>query len=772
MNAVANTPELCARAIRILVLEDHIADAELCLAELFRAGLECDAQCVQTRREFLHALDACRDYDLVLADYSLPDWTGTDALAEMRRRGLDIPLIIVTGTLGDEEAVELVKKGASDYVLKDRLQRLPIATTRALAEERERREKIAAWKAVERSAREYRTLFEAANVGILVFDPASEVILEANPEACRMYHVGHDHLVGRSLKEFTKNVARGEQQLVELLREGECDNFESIHVAADGTEINVLISSRVIEYRGARAILSINRDITQRIAAEERYRKLFQDASDVIFRDDLAGNIELLNPAAERVTGYTSREMAGRNILDFVAPEYVPILAGFMQRPSSSSRLDEEIDFIFRDGRRVRLEVSAHYVMDKGHPVGIEGIARDVTERRRLQDELKQAQKMEAIGQLAGGIAHDFNNLLTVIGGYAELALSNVDESHPAHRALMKIQEAERRAADVTARLLAFSRRQMTRPEPLNLNDVVSGMQQMLRPIIPEDINVSLRLASSSGLVFADRGQVEQILMNLVVNARDAMPRGGQLEIATEALDVTLPDAVNHAGVPAGAYVMLSVADTGTGMDEKTLGHIFEPFFTTKEKGKGTGLGLPMVYGVVHQHKAHIRVTSEPGKGTQFRIYFPQHHVQSPQKVEVAAVPARAPASVRSATILLAEDEPMLRPLFASALRNAGYLVLEAENGEDAARISREYASEIDMLVTDVVMPRMDGRELADKLLASRPRIRVVFLSGYTDDDVIRHGVDNSEITFLKKPFATADLLRTVGGLLATSGIQ
>ena len=391
-----------------------------------------------------------------------------------------------------------------------------------------------------------------------------------------------------------------------------------------------------------------------------------------------------------------------------------------------------------------------------------QAMLREMAERRQLQEQLQQAQKMEAIGQLAGGVAHDFNNLLTVIIGYSEFVLGGMKSEEPARVMIHEIKRAGERAESLTRQLLAFSRREVVQPRVLDLNVVLTDMQKMLRRMIGEDIDLTIALGSSLGQVKIDPGQIDQVVMNLAVNARDAMPRGGKLTIETRNVDLDGAHLRRHADAKPGRYVALTVTDTGCGMDPATQTRIFEPFFTTKEVGKGTGLGLATVYGIVQQAEGHIEVCSEVGRGTAFKIYLPI----------VAAAPEPHLAThlrtvvLGNETVLLAEDEPHVRDLIMRVLREHGYTVLAASAGAEALRTAADYPGPIDLLLTDVVMPGVGGRELAERLTPARPAMRTLYLSGYTDDAVVRHGVLQAEANFLQKPFTPASLTSKVREVL------
>ena len=374
---------------------------------------------------------------------------------------------------------------------------------------------------------------------------------------------------------------------------------------------------------------------------------------------------------------------------------------------------------------------------------------------RRSEQQLRQAQKMEVVGKLAGGIAHDFNNLLTVITGYSEILLSNMSEADPIRRELNAIKQAGEKAGALTRQLLAFSRRQMLQPKVIDLNAVVNNLGQMLRRLVGEDIDLVAVLDKKLWRLKADPGQIEQVLMNLVVNARDAMPKGGKLTIETANVELDENYARQHVTVKSGQYVMLAVSDTGCGMDAETQSHLFEPFFTTKEHGKGTGLGLSTVYGIIKQSGGTVWVYSEPGQGATFKIYLPRLE-EDGEMIESSAI--LTPKRRGSETVLLVEDEEIVRTLVRTILTDNSYIVLEAQNGREAIRICEEFTGQIHILMTDIVMPEMSGRELAERLAISRPHVKVLYTSGYTDDAVVRHGVLAADTAFLQKPF-TPDVL-------------
>jgi signal transduction histidine kinase len=411
-----------------------------------------------------------------------------------------------------------------------------------------------------------------------------------------------------------------------------------------------------------------------------------------------------------------------------------------------------------KDGAVITVEVSARAL-----PAGnLLATLRDVTDRKRLEEQLRQAQKMEAVGRLAGGVAHDFNNVLTAIFGYADLLTEEFPAGSPARQDLEEIRKAATRASALTRQLLAFSRQQVLAPVVLSVNDLVEDVDKMLRRLLGEDVDLRVTLARDAGNVRTDPGQLQQVIMNLVVNARDAMPTGGKLLIETADTELTEQYAELHQPVIPGRYVMVAVSDTGVGMDAQTKARIFEPFFTTKEKSKGTGLGLSTVYGIVKQSGGYIWVYSEPGHGTTFKVYLPR--VDAP--VDPQAPPREVGTITGTETILLAEDDEMLRPLSKGLLEKLGYTVLESENASQALGLADAHVGPIHLLIADVVMPGASGRELARRLADSRPDTKVLYVSGYTDDAIVHHGMLEPGLNFLQKPFTPAALASKVREVL------
>jgi PAS domain S-box-containing protein len=542
----------------------------------------------------------------------------------------------------------------------------------------------------------------------------------------------------------------------------------------DGTWLWLESTSSVIQNaRGEpEKLIIVNRDISERKKTEEAlrqseagFRSVVQDAPYGIYRASSTGQILQVNPALEKMLGYELQDELLKSELVtgiFLHDGEYERLTELLIRTNEIK--DVETEWKRRDGTPITVRCSGRRINDEGGmPAYFEVFAEDVTEKRVLEKQLRMAQKMEAIGRLSGGIAHDFNNLLGVIIGYSRVLKKELGGNSALCEHAVEIEKAGQRAASLTKQLLAFSRQQVLTPAVLNLNTLVSDMEGMLPRLLGEDIAVSLALHSELGSVKADQSQIEQVIMNLAVNARDAMPQGGKLKIQTANVELDQVYARDHPGSKAGNYVLLAVTDTGTGMNAETLAHIFEPFYTTKERGKGTGLGLATVYGIVKQSNGYIVVDSAPGKGTTFQIYLPQH-IGKPATEEREVDSGEKLRG--SESILLVEDSEPLRKLAQTFLESAGFRVMSAEHGEDALQVASRHGKTFDLLLTDVVMPGMNGRVLAEHLLPRQPGMRVLYMSGYTDSFIAGHGVLEPGTHLLHKPFTDEVLIRKVREVL------
>ncbi|HKQ68357.1 MAG TPA: response regulator [Polyangiaceae bacterium] len=640
------------KPLRVLLVEDSEDDAVLLQRELDRGGFDVTIERVQTAEAMNAALDKST-WDVVLSDFVMPRFTGPEAFKVLEARGIDVPFIIVSGTVGEDAAVMAMRVGANDYFLKGNLTRLVPAIEREVRESLGRQARRRAEEALRHSEERYRALFEGSPLPKWIFD--------------------------RETLEF----------------------------------------------------LTVNQ------AAYEHY-------------------------------GYCRDEFAALTLADIHHPEELPAFLASLDEPQ------KETDLVTwrhqkKDGSTITVELKTH-PFEMNQKRGELVIVNDITRRkraedglRRMQEQLRQAQKLDAIGSLAGGVAHDFNNILSVILSYTSLILEGLKPGDPLSTDLEEVKRAGERGAELTRQLLAFSRQQILQPRIVDLNQVVLGMERMLRRVLGEDVELSILPMHRLGKVRADPGRIEQIVMNLVVNARDSMPKGGKVSIETNNAVLDEAYVAEHHGVAAGRYVMLAVTDTGSGMDMATRDRVFEPFFTTKEKGSGTGLGLSTVFGIVKQSDGHIWVYSEPGKGTTFKIYFPE--ADGAQAISPSSPPA--PATIYGTeTILLVEDEEQVRGIMKTILRRLGYNVIEAQNGGEAFLICEKYTAKIHLLVTDVIMPRMSGRELADRLAPLRPEMKVLYVSGYTQTSVVHHGVLDSGVAFAQKPITPDGLGRRVREVL------
>ena len=621
------------------------------------------------------------------------------------------------------------------------------------------------------SEEKYRNLINTANDAILVIDAETRRVLEANSTACEMLKLP-EGLVGMSESQLYPPGSASSQILTPekgIARGRELDVLRS-----DGTSVPVEVSASATDWGGRPAVLGIFRDIRDRREAaavlrrsEERFGYLIQNLSDVITVVAVDGTMLYHSPSIERVAGYRSSELLGRSLLEFIHSEDVAAVRVALERVTLKvgSAAPPEFRFRHKDGSWVWFESVGNNLLNDVAVGGIVVTSRDVTGRRGLEEQVRQAQKMEAVGRLAGGIAHDFNNLLMVIRGYAEIVLHQTGEGS-LRTNVETIVRATESAANLTRQLLSFSRKHVFSPQTLEVNALVNQMSEMLRGLLGEEMEFIVNLDANAGWLNADPGQIEQVVMNLVVNARDAMPRGGKLTLETAHLDARAVRALRSA-VPPADYVMLAVSDTGVGMDAKTQSQIFEPFFTTKSKEEGTGLGLSVVYNIVRSCGGHVRVSSSPGHGSTFHIFFPRAEAPQPPPPAPVEVPAETSRTGKE-TILVAEDQPDLRWMVCQYLQELGYSVLEAKDGKDAVALAEQYNGTIDLLLTDVVMPDLRGPQVAHKLSPSRPEMKVIFMSGYTEGGFGDEEGMGPEPVLLQKPFQLSVLARMIREVIET----
>jgi PAS domain S-box-containing protein len=616
----------------------------------------------------------------------------------------------------------------------------------------------------------YRSLVEVSPEAIAVFsrgvlayiNPTGVEIFRA-PDAQSLQGRGWKDLLQKNLWDaIDRNMSRGGRlDVPSELHEGK------IHTL-DGCVRDVEVAEAAVTYDGQEAIQIVFSDITERKLAEQAQVFLttaVEQAVEAIVITGTDGLIQYVNPGFERMTGYSRDEAVGRNPCFLKSGEHDEAYYREMWKTLSAGQVWKgRLVDLCRDGTLCRTDVAISPVRDKsGQTISYVAVSRDVSQEVELEEQLRQVQKMEAIGQLAGGVAHDFNNLLTVITCYAEIVKENLEQDDQPVEDIEEVVKAARRAADLTRQLLAFSRRQILTPRVIDLNDVISEMQKMLRRLIREEINLEMIPGENLGLVKADTGQIEQVIVNLVINARDAIAQKGWISVETRNIELDIQKTWPHPDLKPGCYVMIKVVDTGSGMSPSTKERIFDPFFTTKKVGQGVGLGLATVYGIIKQHDGHITVDSELGHGTCFRIFLPRIKAGSG-----ASKPATKEQRLRGGheTVLVAEDEPEVRGVAVRILQNYGYHVLATGDGVEALEVAQAFEGKIHLLLTDVVMPKMDGKTLADRLKELRPEVKIIFATGYADERIAKHGVLESEALLVQKPYNPIVLVREVRNVL------
>jgi PAS domain S-box-containing protein len=499
---------------------------------------------------------------------------------------------------------------------------------------------------------------------------------------------------------------------------------------------------------------------------EDKYRLIFEEAANIIILTDKKAVVVDCNSQIQKMLGYTPEQIINTELEKIIQPDYRSQIRNCLEETlAGETSKTIECKMIHNDGKQVNVRINSSKFMDKSRQaVGTICIVENITERKRLEEQLLMSQKMEAVGRLAGGIAHDFNNMLTAIIGYSEIALRSHKKGGSISTYISEIKKAGERAASLTQQLLAFSRRQVMQPKVIMINDLIKNLEKMIGRLIGEDIELKINLDQNTGRIKADPGQIEQVIMNLVINARDALPFGGKLTIETDNVDLNEEYANRYFSFKEGPYVMMAVTDNGAGMDKETVSHIFEPFFTTKDKDKGTGLGLSTVYGIVKQSGGYIWVYSEKEKGTSIKVYFPRvdEHITPDIKKEISAKSLNG-----TETLLVVEDEDMVREIITHGLNHYSYTVLVANGPDEAFRLFERHKEKISMLITDVILKEMSGRELSQQLTHRYPDLKTLYISGYTDDIIIHHGMLDPGINFVQKPFTPVTLAQKVREVLS-----
>ncbi len=884
--------------LRVLIVEHSQPDAELVLQEIKKAGFKVRADLVDSPEDFVQRVRQ-HNYDVILADYRLPKWTGMDALALLHQEGKVVPFILVTGTLGEDMAVECIKQGITDYVLKDRVARLPVAIRRALEERALAEERARNEQALRQSEESFRLLFANSPLPMWVYDTESLRFLQVNDAAVAHYGYSREEFLRMRITDIRPPDAVF-RPLQELEEERPPLNFAGLwrHQLKDGRVVEVEVSLHQVPFAGRDAALVVGQDVTDRRRAEQalreseiRYRVVAETATDAIITINAESKILFVNAAAARIFGYGRSELLG-NELTMLMPKYlrhlhkaglkgylatgeknihwesteltglhksgqeIPLEVSFGEftaegqhaftgivrditerkraeeslrrsearyrefienatygiyratlsgtflevnpalvhmlgyaskdellstdraneiylRPEDRQRLLDqfrqrggiqgaEVEWKRKDGSCITARLSGRTVpAEHGDEQELEVIVEDVTERRAMERHLRQVHKFEAIGQLAGGIAHDFNNVISAILGWADLGQEQTPADSRIHVHFRKIHEQAERAAGLTRQLLAFARRQILESRNINLNDTVADLLGLFEKVIGGGIELKTSTAPGLAGVRADPTQLEQVLMNLCLNARDAMPQGGELRIETQNVEINEEFSRSHAYARAGPYVRLAVSDTGMGMDAATREHIFEPFFTTKEMGKGTGLGLATVFGIVKQHGGFVEVFSEPRRGSTFHVYLPAAGALL-QHAEKKEKPAAEPPRGGTETILVAEDHEGVREMARTTLEGLGYRVLLASDGDHALQVFEAHRGDLGLALLDLVMPKASGHQVYAKMAECQPGLPVVFTTGYSTELASLNKLAEAGIAILQKPYSPAQLARRV----------
>jgi two-component system, cell cycle sensor histidine kinase and response regulator CckA len=756
--------------ISVLLVEDNPGDARL-LREVVREaeGAHIQLTHVDALGKALHRLSS-EQFDVIMLDLSLPDADGLETLVRTHAQAPSVPIVVLTGLDDEGLAIRAVREGAQDYLVKGQVTGQLLVRAMRYATERKR-----AVEALQRSEEYFRSLIENALDIITVLD-IDGTVRYGSPSFERVLGYPQGALTGQNL---FKHVHPEDRELVHGILEAGTQNPG----ATQSIEFRILHRNgvwRVLEGIGKRfeqestvaGYVLNSRDVTERKRSEEAVRQanetlraVIETSPLAIYTLDLDGIVKTWNTSAQEIFGYGQEDVVG-SPLPVIFPEEADsfrkrlndLIAGESQHGAEERRRR-------KNGESVEVSFWTAPLRDAaGAVTGVVEVVADNTERKRLEEQFRQAQKMEAVGRLAGGVAHDFNNLLTVITGYCQMLLDHFPPGHSTRDDMLQVLKAADRATTLTRQLLAFSRKQIVQPKVVELGALVLDMQQMLKRLLGVNIELIIHNDANLGRVRVDPGQIEQVIVNLVVNSRDALAdRGGRVSIVLRNVALRSEGGTREMPIRSGSYVVLEVTDNGSGMDEETLSHLFEPFFTTKEKGRGTGLGLSTSYGIVKQNHGEIEVRSELGEGSSFSIYLPR--IDEPSALETPHI--SAPAPVKGAeTILLAEDEDGVRHVVAQMLREQGYTVLPANGGAEALRIAQSHSGPLELLVSDVMMPRMSGPELAERLRGIRPEMRVLFVSGYTDGEIVRGGELEPGTDFLQKPFTREQLATKVREVL------
>lgn len=746
-----NTP------LKVLMIEDSESDAELIIRLLQRANFQPVCQQIQTDEELRNALSS-GEWDIILADYSMPQFDALEALKTLQSFGLDIPFIVVSGAIGEDTAVAAMKAGAHDYLMKDNLARLVPAIHRELREAEMRRAKRKSQKALIESLAQYDFLFNNMDQGVIYYDTNGRII-SANPAAEKILGLSKKQMMEKNnhdskfpvIKEDGTEFIPDDHPYMKALNTGE--KVRDVVMGVFNEQLNEyrwITVNAVPQFMPGSTkpyqVFATFDDITELKKIEQALReseKLLNRAQQIAhvghWRLNLETQVIVGSDEFYRIFGITQDKLAFETFISIIHPDHREASVQNLRKAmDTQTNFDTEYWIICPSGDHKYIRMIGEIAFDrKSNSRLMVGTVQDITERKRAEEErqkleiqLRQAQKMEAVGQLAGGVAHDFNNMLYVISGYSELIIDDLPPDNPIRKKVEMIMKTTQRASTLVRQLLLFSRKEAMQLKYIDLNELIGNLIKMIRRMIGEHITLNIHPGFNIDNIYADPGQIEQVLMNLCVNARDAMPEGGVIEIETKNVSIDDDFCLAHPWARKGQYVLMRVSDTGCGIPKELHERIFEPFFTTKEVGKGTGLGLSAVYGIVKSHQGFIDLTSEVGKGTTFKIYLPSADKKKSQKnLEEIPLPK---ISGRNETILIAEDDDDVRSVIESILENASYRVISAKDGEEAISLFDTHANEIHLAILDVVMPKAGGQKVLERIKSVKPELPVIFLTGYS----------------------------------------
>jgi PAS domain S-box-containing protein len=757
------------KSIRVLIVEDSVNDAELLAEGLRKADYKPEWERVDTERDYLMRLDG--DLDLIISDYTMPQFNGLRALDLMRDRGFQIPFIIVSGTLGEERAAEALKHGASDYLMKDRTERLGAAVELALEKSALRKSQALSERTIREGESRFRALFDSAHDAIYIL--ADGLFTESNAKGRFMYGRPWEEFAGRSPVEFAPpfqpNGLSSQEMAMEMVRKalaGQPQIFEWVSLHKDGSRVYAEVSLNRVELGGKAHLMAVSRDITDRRRVEEQLveqAELLDKATDAIVVSDLRGYVTSWNKGAERVYGWRRDQVIGRKLgeLLFAHPEAFEEISRSL---IEEGELPGEVQHVAKDGHEITVDARWTLLRDKNNlPKSVLAICTDVTEKRATEAQLMRSQRMESIGTLAGGIAHDLNNILTPILSSIEI-LKLSDPTPRSARVLDTIETSARRGADIVRQVLSFARGVKGKRVEIQPKRLLKDIETLIEDTFPKNIRVSTSLPPEEWTILGDPTLLHQILLNLSVNARDAMPDGGELFIGAENLVLDEPSVSQYARAKEGRYVVISVSDSGAGIPDTIVEKVFEPFFTTKDVGKGTGLGLSTVLAIAKSHNGFVDVHSQPGAGTVFRVFLPA--LEKSRHVKPESTPLSDLTRGNGETVLVVDDEPSILAVTGDTLEAFGYQVLTAINGADALAVYEKHRSDIAVVLTDLTMPVLDGLALMRELTKIDPELKIIASSGFKTGHTAPIPPAAKNRLFLAKPYTAEQLLGTLHKLL------